>query len=559
MVPKPCFIQQLPTELLLNIVESIPLHWEKLALLNFGLTCKFFYQLVNVSLYTSIAISCKDEKWDKVAHMLPKHGHLTKEIYLEAPSYDDITKKAVFKNLRAIGDFCPRLERLDLNYPMRLDLAATEADLPPKLTDLSGPSSEQQPESMEVDKDSASAEPEDQNDGDGQVNNDTPAVIDTTNHNEDTDTDDNDHGNDGDTVESDLEPLDDDDLVSEQAYETEIRDERRVCAEIDHIIKNCPLLNTFSMQWTGKPALDRFYHKIPKLRGLRLWDRNVNDQALIATGTHCRDLERFYLDGQDAYNINLDGLIGMLNGLRTKKESKLKRLGIYHVHAFEYQMDGLDGMLSDDDDTDDDDDDEGHGEDDDMAIDEDNDAVEAPVNDAPPPAGNQPRFDVRQSPLYKYLDVLSLNHPFLERLALIGCAITDDIIPILGRFEHLQSLDIHNPIKRGPRLRRLRGLSEVGLKHLVDAFQGHHLASLDLSGHDQMSEDNMDILTGATGLKSLRYVRVAKCPKLKKKYLCDEWVHPDDLVMSGGSWRPRDGAGKGSLEIGDGWKEQWGD
>src|SRR5579859_3205604 len=104
VTPRPCYIQQLPTELLLRIIESIPLHWERGTLLNFGLTCKFFYQLVNVNLYTSIAISCKEEKWDKVVKMLPKHGHLTREIYLEAPLYDDsLLRRVVFDNLRAMG------------------------------------------------------------------------------------------------------------------------------------------------------------------------------------------------------------------------------------------------------------------------------------------------------------------------------------------------------------------------------------------------------------------------------------------------------------------------
>ena len=486
--------------------------------------------------------------------MLPKHGHLTREIYLEAPVYDDgLLKKVVFKNLRAIGDFCPNLERLDLNYPMRLDLTATEADLPPKLTVLPDHSIEQQSNSMEVDTGSTVVESRDENVSDGQGNNDTPAVINAADQNEDTDTDHDDNGVNGNIDQPDPQsPVDEADNQDQRAVE------RRICAEIDHIIKNCPLLNTFSMQWTGQPALNRFYHKIPKLKGLRLWDRNINDQTLIATGKHCRDLERFYLDGQDAYNISLDGLIGMLNALRTKKASKLKRLGVFHVNIFRFAGDP-DETMSDDDDEDDNEAVDGGDDDDDdgIANDEVMDDAEAEVMDAAPPVVNvQAGIDIRQSPLYKYLDVLSVKHPGLERLALIGCVITDDIIPILGKFENLQSLDLHQPVIGSS---RLQGISAVGLRHLVEAFRQRRLASLDLSGHPQMSEDNMDILTGPTGLKSLRYVRVAYCPNLRNKYLCDEWVHPDDLVMDGGSWRPREGAGKGSLEIGDGWKEQWAD
>jgi len=37
----------------------------------------------------------------------------------------------------------------------------------------------------------------------------------------------------------------------------------------------------------------------------------------------------------------------------------------------------------------------------------------------------------------------------------------------------------------------------------------------------------------------------------------DEWVHPDDLILDDGTWRPRDDRGRSLLEIGDGWKEQW--
>jgi hypothetical protein len=527
--------------------------------------------------------------------MLPKHGHLTREIYLEAPLYDDtFLKRVVFDNLRAIGDFCPNLERLDLNYPMRLDLTATEADLPPKLIEAQTEETEQQAESMAVDAESDATVQEDQEMGDGHDNDNLIDLNDTSDHEGD-ESDDEDGDADNQPNADDGGDINDDQVVPQQevdpgalqfaaaqavqqaaraaAYQEQRALQRRVCAEIDYIIKSCPLLNTFSLQWTGEPALHRFYHKIPKLKALRLWDRNVTDETLIATGTSCRDLERFYLDGQGAFQISLNGLIGMLNALHTKKKSKLKRFGIFHGNPFRFTGDPLAaGMMDnfdDNDEFDEDDDDEGN---DDMdgdepmdemdEMDEMNDADDVVIGAPPPvvvnapPAPAAPRYNVQQSPLYKFLDVLSVKHPFLERLALIGCIITDDIIPMLGRFEHLQSLDIHQPLVQNP---NFRGLSSIGITQLVEAFQGRRLSSLDLSGHRRVSEDDLDILTGPNGLKSLRYIRVLYCPNLKDKYLCDEWVHPDDLVTDGGSWRPRDGAGKGALEIGDGWKEQWGE
>jgi hypothetical protein len=282
--------------------------------------------------------------------------------------------------------------------------------------------------------------------------------------------------------------------------------------------------------------LDRFYNKISKLKALRIWDRFVTDANLIATGQHCRNLERFYLDGQDARMITLTGLIGMLNALHTKYDSKLKRIGLYRPAAFHVNVGGHPEMMDD--------------EDDDMEDIEDMDDDGDGVGNAAPALPAPPRhIDLENLPIYKFLDVLCLKHPYLERLSLIGCVITDDIVPVFGRFANLQSLDLHEPIGQG--------LSGVGIARLVQAFQGKNLSSLDLANHLELSEDDMNVLTGQNGLKTLRYIRVVKCPKLADKYLVDEWVHPSDFVMEDGTWTPRASAGRNLLEIGQGWQENW--
>jgi hypothetical protein len=514
---------------LLNIIESFSNHWDRDVMFNFGLTCKFFSDLVNINLYRSISISCDSEKWNKVANMLPKYGHLTREIYLEAPQWDSaLLHRVVFQNLRAIGDFCPNIERLDLNYPLRLDLSATEADLPPKIGveaeygDIEGAG-----EPMAVDEENPSTDPP------------APQPIDQIPLDAGDDDDGNDNGEDRDD-DGDREAARQAALERERA-----QIQRRVCAELDHIIKNCKYLENFSIQWTGSQALNRFYKKIPKLKALRLWDRFMTDTDLITTGKSCPDLERFYLDGQDAGGLSVNGLVGLINALHTKGDSKLRRFGLYFPLPFRTTT-GDDPAMMDDEDMDDDDDEDdemdGAGENDGLDIEDD----ELPDVEVIPLARH---FDVENLPICQFLNVLSYKHPYLERLALIGCGFTDDVVPKLGEFNNLRSLDLQHPIGRG--------LTAVGIARLVRAFHGKSLASIDLSYHTRLTEDDIDSLTGRKGLKTLRYIRVAYCPELKDKYLVDEWVHPSDFVAQDGTFKPRAGAGRATLEIGDGWKEPW--
>jgi len=96
----------------------------------------------------------------------------------------------------------------------------------------------------------------------------------------------------------------------------------------------------------------------------------------------------------------------------------------------------------------------------------------------------------------------------------------------------------------------------VGISELVLVFKGKSLSALDLSGHIEMSDDDIQILTGVEGLRSLRYIKLGQCPKLTTNYIMGEWVHTDDFIIEDGTWTA---AGKSWLEIGEGWKEQWGD
>ena len=543
--------------------------------------------------------------------MLPKHGHLTREIYLEA--WD---RRVVYENLRAIGDYCPNLERIDLNYPLRLDLTATEQDLPPKFEikaeqtteDAEPPDTLEEQVAPQADQDVEMPDAiqiEEQHDGpavgqaigqvagpaDGQLNAGQALVGQTDgqgNVQTDVQTDgvavgqadgqvdgqaDDDDAAAGDSdIDSDDDDDDDDDADPNSAAaaaaaaahaarmaaaQAQFAAQKRACAEIDYIIKNCPMLQCFSIQWTGPPALQRFYQKIPKLNALRIWDP-ISDEDLIATGKKCRDLQRFYLDGQQRHGITLNGMIRFLNALHTKDKSKLKNLGLSYPSALMVNAHGF-AM-----DMDNDDEDDGMGDmdngDEDMGGDDGADNGDLDIHDngpanifnlgiglahlPPPMPAPEPKSLLRE-----FLEVLSVKHPFLERLCLVGCEIKDELIDVLGRFDHLQSLDISKPTNEG--------LSAVGISDLVSMFRGKSLTSLDLSRHRQMSEDDMDILTGAEGLKTLRYIKVEHCPHLKDKYMMDEWVHPDDFVMEDGTWRPRQGAGKSLLEIGDGFKEQW--
>ena len=536
--------------------------------------------------------------------MLPKHGHLTREIYLEAW---DNRQRMPYENLRAIGDYCPNLERLDLNYPLRLDLTATEEDLPPKLDIEAEQAAEdveppgviedqlapqgghdvEMPDAMQIDEQQdgpadgqAMAQvigPADgqlnvgqaviaQTDDQGNIQADVQAgvqAVGQTGDQADGQADDDSDGDDDDDADPDAAAAAAAAAAAHAArvasIQAQIAAQKRACAEIDYIIKSCSMLQCFSIQWTGPPALKRFYQKIPKLNALRIWD-SISDEDLIATGKKCRDLQRFYLDGQQRHAITLNGMIRFLNALHHKDESKLKRLGLYYPSALMVNPHGLHAM-----DMDDDDDDDGimdNMDDGDEDMDNDNGADNGglgiddngPANNfnigigighLPPP---MPEPEQR-SPLREFLEVLSVKHPFLERLCLVGCEIKDELIDTLGRFDHLQSLDISKPANDG--------LSAVGISDLVSVFRGKSLTSLDLSHHRQMSEDDMHILTGAEGLKTLRYIKVQDCPNLKDKYMMDEWVHPDDFVMEDGTWRPREGAGKSLLEIGDGFKEQW--
>lgn len=468
--------------------------------------------------------------------MLPKHGYLTREIYLEAPAYNRHgLRKVEFNNLRAIGDYCPNLERLDLNYPLRIGLDATEADLPPKIgvdpEIVLGMEAETVPSDDQVEQANEDVEMQDVEQTDGQVDSQADGQEEVQDDGQEEGQAEEQVG-DGNNGAGPNQSNDDAMAAHYATIAAQTAAQRRVCAELDYIIKHCPLLQGFSIQWTGSGALNRFYHKIPKLKALRIWD-SIEDEDLIATGKKCRELERFYLDGQETHGVTLEGLIRFINALYTKDKSRLRRLGLYYPASLATRVDmgyDMDDDMDDYSDMDDDDDDDGEG------------------GLANPPH-QQMNTEIQQSPLHQFLDVLSIKHPFLERLCLVGCDIKDETIPILGRFHHLQSLDISKP--------STEGLSAVGISELVIVFRDKSLSSLDLSRHRQMSEDDMDILTGDQGLKTLRYIKVTSCPKLTGKYLVDEWVHPRDFVMEEGNWRPRDGAGKSLLEIGDGFKEQW--
>jgi len=361
-----------------------------------------------------------------------------------------------------------------------------------------------------------------------------------------------DSDDDGDITDSD----DDDHGIDIHAPEgTATTGQKRVCAEIDHILKNCPMLQNFSMQWTGPPALKRFHQKIPTLKGIRIWDP-INDTNLIAMAKACRELERIYLE--DRYTqVTLAGLIGLLTGLRTKGKSKLKRLGLKAPAALQNQdiedMDEMDMDDDGDDGLDGDDDGDGDGGDADGGDgdggDGDGGGLAMPPFFVPLPHPQPILVDPRQTPIFKFIDVLSEKHPFLERLCLSQCEIGDDIVSKFGALTRLKSLDVSDPIHG-------TGLSAVGVSELVSVFKGKSLSALDLSGHVEMSDDDVQILTGAEGLKSLRYIKLRRCPKLTANYVLEEWVHTDDLIIEDGAWVA---ARKDLLEIGEGWKEQWGD
>ena len=474
-VPKPSYIQQLPVELALQVVELLQPEWDRLTIVNLSLTCKYFNEVVNSYLYRYIAMGPQPELWDKIVRLLPKYGHHTREIYLESPEYLQINRRVVFENLRAIGDFCPRLERLDLNCPLQIDLGATEADLPPKIDieNLSDANSSEDATSMDSDSD--------------------------------------------------------DDISDDESARTEnpdLTNARRVCAELDHIIKNCTQLRNFSSLWTGDKALSRFYQKVPGLKAVRLTD-DIPDRALINLAKHCREIERFYIEGEQMHRLTIQGLTVFLRSLHTGKESNLRRIGLYGLRTFckgEPQNHEMEEDEEDAEELDTDDDEEGE-----------------PVRI---PSGVDPRV----FRMCTFLDQLALQHPFLERLALVRCHTDNGIVASLGRLENLRSLDLSTPIETG--------LTSPGVVQLVAVFKGKKLASLNLCEH-RITETDMATLTGENGLKTLRYIKVTNCVQLAGKYPVDEWVHPDLFVQDGGELVPRPGAGKTSLDIGEGWKEPW--
>lgn len=444
------------------------------------------------------------EKWDKFVKGLPTYGHHTREIYLEAVDQGHgAFNRLTYQQLRAIGDFCPLLERLYLHYPLRLGLNGTEADLPPKI-ELEVPVPEEAEDDTEMTID-------DQQEGQAE---DEQTVQD-------------------DSISPVQSPVFASSPAAQLSLEDKLQEEKRSAAELDHIIKNCPNLQNFSIQWTGQKALRRYYQKIPKLKAIRLWDQSLRDQDIISLGKHCRNLERFYFDGQDTEYVTEAGLIGLLNAIHKRQNSRLKRIGVYHPRIFRgdlpYAAMGDDEEFVDDEETDV------------NMVDEDNE------QNAP----HVMQIDIHQTPLYKFIDVLSIKHPYLERLALIGCATSDSIVRVLGQLSNLQSLDVSRPSDQG--------LSAVGIAELVRLFKGKILTSLNLSGHSSLTRDDIELLTGNEGLKSLRFVRFAMCRHLADLYLHSEWIHQDDLVADGTTFKARDSVGISSLWIGEGWKEGWDD
>jgi hypothetical protein len=225
-------------------------------------------------------------------------------------------------------------------------------------------------------------------------------------------------------------------------------------------------------------------------------------------------------------------------------------LGIYTPQMTWHLLPPQHNPQDDEDDFDEDDEvlDEGDmDEDDDGAIDADgNPVAPAAVEVQIPPV---PQVDIRTVPIGRFLDTLSTKHPFLERLSLHRMHIADELMPLFGSFLNLTALDLSFP--------RNRGLSAVGIHELVSAFRDKSLSALDVSGHKQISDDDINTITGQEGISSMRFVRMTACPLLEGKYLVDEWVHPDDLICEDATWRPKNGKGLNMLEIGDGWKEQW--
>jgi hypothetical protein len=590
-------------------VECFTQDWDRSDIFSFGLTCKLFYQVVNVYLYRSIGISCDPEAWNKVAHLLPKHGHLTREIYLEA--HQMTMNRNCFENLRAIGDFCPNLERLDLNFPLRLDLSATEADLPPMIVlqpeGLEEKAANDDVEMADVDQSDevegqlvveADAPPTDiandgqavtqNNDGIGAAANgggadgnavghgpgdgpipadgDGDGMNDDDDESDDDDEDDDVSDDDGSNIIHDGNGADPNDAATaqaaavfeanRQAHLAGKQAESRICAELDHILQRCARLDHFSMQWTGKAALERFYYKIPNLKALRIWD-DIDEATLVNVAKHCPNLERFYLDASDSFRFTVDGMIKFLGALNSKEKSRLKRIGVYAPRFWWHRIPAhqQDDVFDEDDDNLDGD----MNEMEEMDEEEDGQQLDADVNPAAAAAHvaganaqhqAQPQpVNVHILPIGRYIETLSNKHPFLERLCLHRIPIMDEVIPLLGNFHHLIGLDLSHPPNEG--------LSAVGIAELVVAFRGKYLAALDLSGHNQISDDDIERLTCSEGISTLRYVKVLGCPLLAGKFLVDEWVHPDDLILEEGTWRPKDGRGRNMLLVGDGWKEQW--
>jgi hypothetical protein len=601
---KPCYIQDLPHELLLSIVECFDRNWDREDIYNLGLTCSLFHQIIIVYRFRSIGISCRPDVWDRMAHLLPKYGHLTRDIYLE--HYQTDLNRNCYQNLRAIGDFCPNLERLDLNYPVRMDLNATEADLGPKIR-VEGEEEEteivpiQEEENLDVEMMDIGAlilqgpaminatqadgaanaflqgndgvAPHVANDGgaggqapdanapianDGavvaQANDGIVPVLNTGD------------GNAGDGDGAAVDPAAQAALDAEaQAAQEQldrvaaiqarrdaaVRAERRLSAEIDYILKQCPRIDHFAMQWTAKLPLERYYHRIPNLKALRIWD-SIDEATLVNTGKACRNLERFYFEGQNSYQLSPDSIIKFLGALNTKDKSCLKRLGIYTPQMLWHLLPPQHNPQDDDEDFDDDgdgdlDEDDMDDEDNDGAVDDDGNPIAPAAAEAEVPP--VPQVDVRTVPIGRFLDALSTKHPFLERLSLHKMHIMDELMPLFGSFLNLTALDLSFP--------RNRGLSAVGIHELVSAFRDKSLSALDISGHKQISEDDINTITDPEGIGSMRFVRMRACPLLAGKYMVDEWVHPDDLICEDATWRPKNGRGLNMLEIGDGWKEQW--
>jgi hypothetical protein len=562
-IEKPWIMESLPTEIWLSIISMFDQVCDRTDLLHLGQTTKFFNKIVNIYLYRNVPISGQ-ERWNSFVQALPKYGHLVREIYIEDDDFT-FTARRFYKNLRAIGDFCPLLQRLYLQWQLRLDMAATAADLPPKLHAVDNVEND---ELMQIEGDAQEEEYEEYEEDDGEGDDEGTEdgqIVDGPSS-----------GQAAPTAEQLAAAAAAATAAQQQAaqqaqahaaYQAALNaqsaqraqfasDSKAATAEIDHIIAKCPALEYFSTQWTGKPALERFYQKIPNLKALRLWDETLTDEVLIAVGKSCRTLERFYFDGQDNYRVTGDGIVGLVSKLQSGEKSRLKKLGVYFAKGFYTGVPPVangpaapaQGPAGDDDVDDDDPEDE----DDEFDDDDDDEMGGQMLIDG----GNQHPAaalitDVRETPLYKFINVLSKNHPNLQRLALIGCATADNIVGVLGQLHNLESLDLSQPTNDD-------GLSTVGIYDLVSGFRAGKLLSLNLSYHIQLTGEDIALLTGPEGIKSLRYVRFSECPHLKGAYLHDEWVHSDDMVMdSKGSWRPREDVGVSSLWIGDGWKEGW--